>query len=230
MGRHARDPHGQTPGGEGRFRGYDVLAQDKYWDPATTEVVRDRLAVRAGLSFFTAGEAETAGALFDLLLAQHSEPRVPVLQLVDRRLSEKETDGWRYEELPEDSEAWRGSLAYLEEDSQEKFGARFHQCSRDQRGNLLQAVADADRWHDWPAQHVWSLWTRYVCSAFYSHPWAWNEVGFGGPAYPRGYKVLHRGWREPWEVPESDADDPVGWAERVEAAKRSHEVHLTHKQ
>ena len=22
---------------------------------------------------------------------------------------------------------------------------------------------------------------------FYAHPWAWNEIGFGGPAYPRGY-------------------------------------------
>ena len=28
---------------------------------------------------------------------------------------------------------------------------------------------------------------RYVAQAFYSHPWAWNEIGFGGPAYPRGY-------------------------------------------
>ncbi len=36
--------------------------------------------------------------------------------------------------------------------------------------------------------HVWSLWTRYACTAFYSHPLAWNEIGFSGPAYPRGYK------------------------------------------
>ena len=28
---------------------------------------------------------------------------------------------------------------------------------------------------------------RVVLSCFYSHPWAWNEIGFGGPAYPRGY-------------------------------------------
>ena len=25
---------------------------------------------------------------------------------------------------------------------------------------------------------------------FYSHPWAWNEIGFGGPAYPQGYMRL----------------------------------------
>ncbi len=37
---------------------------------------------------------------------------------------------------------------------------------------------------------------RSVLSAFYSHPWAWNEIGFGGPAYPRGYARLGAGQRE----------------------------------
>ena len=57
-------------------------------------------------------------------------------------------------------------------------------------------------WHGMPAKRVFSLWTRYACDAFYSHPWAWNEIGFGGPAYPRGYKNLGIDRREPWEVPE----------------------------
>jgi len=47
---------------------------------------------------------------------------------------------------------------------------------------------------------VWSLWTRYACTAFYSHPRAWDEIGFDGPAYPRGYKNLGIGRREPFEV------------------------------
>jgi hypothetical protein len=39
-------------------------------------------------------------------------------------------------------------------------------------------------------------------SAYYAHPWAWDEIGFGGPAYPRGYMRLEKGMREPWEVDE----------------------------
>jgi hypothetical protein len=53
---------------------------------------------------------------------------------------------------------------------------------------------------------------RYVVQAFYSHPWAWNEIGFGGPAYPRGYAAFgspHLGEREPWEGEESAHFDPV---------------------
>ena len=36
-------------------------------------------------------------------------------------------------------------------------------------------------------------------TAYYSHPWAWDEIGFGGPAYPRGYMRLENGLPEPWE-------------------------------
>ena len=68
---------------------------------------------------------------------------------------------------------------------------------------------------------------RYACGAFYSHPWAWNEIGFGGPAYPRGYKHLALDGREPWEVAERDAEDPVPWAERAEAAKKRHADRLS---
>ena len=39
--------------------------------------------------------------------------------------------------------------------------------------------------------------------AYYAHPYAWDEIGFGGPAYPRGYFALNNGAPEPWEPRES---------------------------
>jgi hypothetical protein len=63
---------------------------------------------------------------------------------------------------------------------------------------------------------------RYACAAFYSHPWAWNEIGFGGPAYPRGYENIGLDKREHWEVPEVNARDPEPWSHRVERARRRH--------
>lgn len=41
-----------------------------------------------------------------------------------------------------------------------------------------------------------------VVDAYYAHPYAWDEIGFGGPAYPRGYMRLEGGRPEPWEVEE----------------------------
>ena len=226
-----RPKTGTSPGMKGRFDGYDVLAEARTWDAETRDVVLSRIveADEAGpeeateLAFFAPEEAEAARALLDQLLAQFEEPKVPLLELVDRRLAAGETDGWRYESLPEDSDAWRQSLAYLDEDAKERFGHRFHECTRQDQASLIQEIQDAETFHGWNAGHLWSLWTRYACSAFYAHPWAWNEIGFGGPAYPRGYKVLHEGWREPWERREAEPIDPVPWAQRAEDARRRHE-------
>jgi len=53
---------------------------------------------------------------------------------------------------------------------------------------------------------------RDICEAFYAHPWARNEIGFGGPAYPRGYSAFGNpelGEREPWEGVEAFELNPV---------------------
>ena len=213
---------GVTPGGQGRFPGFDVLDEVDRWDDVTAGMVLSRLDPPADYSFFTPEEQATAGALFDLLLAQHDEPKVPVLKLVDERLALDETDGWFYEEMPEDQEAWRISLGALDEDAGKRFGRPFCEVPLEDQAQLVQGVQEAEQWHGLRAGHVWSLWTRYACAAFYSHPWAWNEIGFGGPAYPRGYQALGVGKLEHWEVPDTDAVDPVPWADRVEAARHAH--------
>jgi hypothetical protein len=232
-----RGRSGTTPGNKGRYEGYDVVAQAKHWDDTTRQVVLGRLpkdegggddGTQAGgsLSFFTKEEAAIAAVLVDHLLAQYDEPKVPVLQLVDQRLAEGSTDGWRYEDMPEDADAWRATMRALDEDAVEALGQHFASCGATDQTSLIQGVQDAKEWHGWKAEHVWSLWTRYACSAFYSHPWTWNEMGFGGPAYPRGYKSLNQGALEPWERPEIDAEDPVPWASRTESARQRHDLRV----
>ncbi|AFM19929.1 hypothetical protein Mycch_5244 [Mycolicibacterium chubuense NBB4] len=214
-----------TPQGRGRFPGFDVLAQAHVWDPVTADVVLSRLAPPESLVFFTADEAAVAERLLDLLLAQDTEPKVPVLALIDARLAAGETDGWHYDDMPEDGQAWRDSLAALERDARDHYGTGYGDLSSARQARLIQDVqdhADAGRtWNDWPAGHVWSLWTRYACTAFYSHPWAWNEMGFSGPAYPRGYLNPGINARESYEVSDHDDTDPVPFAARVEAARRA---------
>lgn len=213
-----------TPGGKGRFPGFDVLDEVERWDDVTAGVVLARLDPQPELCFFTVAEQATADALFDQLLGQWDEPKVPVLLLVDRRLALGETDGWRYEDMPEDGDAWRRTLAALDDDARSRHDRPFHLLSCDQQGALVQAVPDSKDWHGLPGPRVWSLWTRYTSTAFYSHPWAWNEIGFGGPAYPRGYKALGVDKREGWEVADQHRVDPVNFAERVERAKHHHRM------
>jgi hypothetical protein len=64
-------------------------------------------------------------------------------------------------------------------------------------------------WDELPPKRAWSVVMRAILSAFYSHPWSWNEIGFGGPAYPRGYARFGIGQRESWEGAPASEDDPV---------------------
>ncbi|MHA3701792.1 gluconate 2-dehydrogenase subunit 3 family protein [Jatrophihabitans sp. YIM 134969] len=222
--------HAVTPQHRGRFPGFDVLDQVHTWDDVTTGVVLARLAPVSDLSFFTAVEDAAARPLCDLLLAQDDDPRIPVVALIDARLAAGETDGWRYDDMPPDPQAWRDTLAALDDDARTAHDQLFHVCAPQQQAALVQTVFDAahhgEAWYAWSAMHVWSLWTRYACAAFYSHPWAWNEIGFGGPAYPRGYKNIGLDARERWEVRddtgEDAAGDPVPFGDRVDRARAAH--------
>lgn len=204
-----------APGGwDGRFPGLDTAAQAGHWDPVTAGVVLSRLRIPQELGFFTAAEEAAATALYDQLLGQAGAGarRIPVVVLIDARLARMETDGWRYADMPEDAQAWRDTLRYLDEDAQAMFGREFAQCSAEDQRTLIQTVQDTGSkdWHGLNAAHVWSLWTRYACTAFYSHPRVWDEIGFPGPAYPRGYKHAGVDAREPFEVADHHpADDPV---------------------
>ena len=213
---------GTVPGGDARFPGYDVVGHAGEWDAVTTGVVLRRLGPPPKLRFFTVDEEAIARPLLDRLLAQDTEPRVPVFAMIDSRLAENETDGWRYDDMPEDADAWRQSLHLLDDKAVAGQGQPFCELAEPAQREVLESVRSADRLGPLPAARVWSLWMRYACAAFYSHPWAWNEIGFGGPAYPRGYANLGLDAREHWEVGEVDAHDPVPWADRVEAARRRH--------
>ena len=101
-----------------------------------------------------------------------------------------ETDGWRYEDMPEDGQAWRDTLAYLDGDAEARYGTAFADATAASRRRIVQAVQDL-------GSATGTACPRLTCGAcgpgtraprFYSHPAAWDEIGFPGPAYPRGYK------------------------------------------
>lgn len=200
----------------GRFPGYDVLEQRGHWDNETRSVVLGRLHPKGEPSFFSEAEEAVCRPLLDRLLANDNpDSKVPVFELVDQRLAEGRTDGWYYDDMPPDDEAWRRTLAELAT-------LGFAGLGTGQRNDLLESVQTSEVFAGLPASKVWNLWMRYACTAYYSHPSAWSEIGFGGPAYPRGYRNLGVGKREPWEVREVDAEDPIPWVTQVEAARRRH--------
>lgn len=147
-------------------------------------------AVRAGVDWseplrpaparlFTPEEQVTANALCERLLALTPDCPVPVVARIEARLAEQER-GDLHGGHAADAKAWRSSLEALKHDALERFQSPFAVLDADRRDRLILRVRDlgARPWHGMLAHQVWSLWTRYACAAFYSHPFAWNEAGF----------------------------------------------------
>ncbi len=213
-----RQRRGRTPQMHGRYPDYDVLDQANHWDHVTRQMVLDRVNQVPPMRFFDAREAATLGALCDLLTAQDAEPRIPVLNYVDEKLHQGSLDGYQYSDMPDDRDAWRIVARGLDEQaSRAGDGETFAAAGPETRQSIVARFAEGKlhggSWERLNVKHAFSVVMRSVLSAFYSHPWAWNEIGFGGPAYPRGYSRfgsphLDAAERESWEGREAFDKDP----------------------
>jgi Gluconate 2-dehydrogenase subunit 3 len=208
-----RQRNGVTPQMHGRYPDYNVIDEAHHWDETTRSAVLQRVEKVPAVRFFTAPEAATLGAFCDLVMAQDRDPKVPVLAMVDAKLFAGELDGFRYADMPDDRETWRRVARGLDSAARQHGAQEFASAAHDVQRRVIQAFSEGalhgEVWDELPPSRAWSVVTRATLSAFYSHPWAWNEIGFGGPAYPRGYARLGAGQRESWEGAPAFEADPV---------------------
>jgi hypothetical protein len=213
-----RQRHGTTPQMHGRYPDYDCLENVGHWDDLTRRVVVGRVEKVPELRFFTPVEAAALVAFCDGVLAQDAEPRIPVVAFVDEKLAAGRLDGYRYAGMPDDRDTWRLVAKGLDQAALARGAGSFAVAPLELQRALIERFAagalSGGVWAKLDAKLAWSVVTRSVLAAFYSHPWAWNEIGFGGPAYPRGYARLGVGTSESWEGPEAFDVDPVDDVER----------------
>jgi hypothetical protein len=198
---------GTTPQNEGRFAGWDVLAQAHHWDELTRKLVLARVEQPPSIRFFTREEAETLKAYCDVVTHQYAEPRIPVLSFVDEKLYEGRMDGYQYDDMPDDRDMWRVVARGLDHSARAEWrAASFADAPVTVREQIVEAFSKGHLrggpWEELNVSRAFTITTKHICQAFYAHPWAWNEIGFPGPAYPRGYAAFgsdHLGDREQWE-------------------------------
>ena len=227
--RDARDPmwlpeqrRGTTPQMIGRYPDYDVLESIDSWDDATRRVIEARLDTTRSLTFFSISEQAAARRLCDVVMAQDREPRLPVMELIDEKMAKGQLDGFHFEDMPDDRVTWHVVLAGLDETSRDRCGVTFSRCDERSAQSIVEDFSRGElRLRTDESLNIaraWSVCTRAILAAFYSHPWAWNEIGFGGPAYPHGYMRLGPlSTLDPHESPGATSEDPVRATEDREA-------------
>lgn len=199
----------------GYYPGYSTMGQQKFWEPATRDLVKDRVDQPPPIRHFTPEQADFWRAVFDHLIPQHDrtpDRRIPIVEPIDERLYTGKGVGYRYADMPNDSEMYRLGEQAINGEAEALFGAKFMLLPHRQQDEVLQAIHDKkpagapEIWKQMSIHRFWLNMMQDVSGSYYSHPWAWDEIGFGGPAYPRAYTRLERGEPEPWEVAEQRYD------------------------
>jgi hypothetical protein len=195
----------------GYYPGFSTLSQSPFWDDATRQVVDKRVRQPPPRKFFSEDAWKFWAVVFEHLVPQTDrtpERQIPLIPMLDERLAANRTVGYRYEDMPRDRVVYEIGIEAIDKEAEQRYGGPFLLLSSLHQDEVLKAIeqgeprAAADIWKKMSVKRFWQMIMADAIDAYYAHPWAWDEIGFGGPAYPRAYTRLERGEPEPWEVEE----------------------------
>lgn len=193
------------------YPGYDVLGKwdSPSFDETTRAVLRRRLEEVPPRRFLAAEEWRRLEAACARLIPQpEREPPIPIVPWIDAMLHENRGEGFRYEDCPPLRRAWRQGLKGLAHEAERRFARAFETLPGEDQDAVLRAVqageVEPEAWAGLPPGRFFGdLLLKTVVGVYYAHPAAWSEIGFGGPASPRGYVRLGLDGVDPWDGRES---------------------------
>jgi hypothetical protein len=185
---------------------YDVMEQKEHWDEHTRQIVSARNVREHSYRFLTAVEAETLRAWCPLLV---DDTRGEIIQYVlchiDESLDTAPGEGQRKVGVPAERELLRGGLHALEQAALALHGRNFFHLDEQVRKGMVTDLSSgfagpSTVWLGVPQKELFSKVLTMTVESYYSHPIVWSEIGYGGPAYPRGYVRADIGRLDPWEA------------------------------
>ncbi|GAA4391298.1 gluconate 2-dehydrogenase subunit 3 family protein [Hymenobacter koreensis] len=167
-----------------------ALLESPHVSEPTRAALQARLAAAAepyAPQFLDASSYELLRMICARLLPQPERPEpIEVAWCIDQRLAEGRSNGWRYDVLPPDREAYRLGLGGVQQTAQARFGHAFEQLAPDQQDQVLlqvqQGTAAGEAWATVPPVRFFEELLAEATSLYYAHPLAQEEIGYVGMA------------------------------------------------
>lgn len=177
------------PGSTARYPAGTVraLLEGPHVSAATRAVLEARLAARTTPAprFFDIATFATLSAVCERLVPE-SIGRVSVAAMIDTRLADGMTDGWRYDAMPPDGDAYRLGLLGVDEHAHQRFGAAFVSLGDAPQDAVLREIQRTDVrggvWDRVPAARFFEELLAEAVECFFSHPLAQEAIGYAGMA------------------------------------------------
>jgi len=188
------------------YPSYDVMRQQDHWDDHTQQVVQDRLSEQPAFRFLTAEEVDQLKRLTGDLVDDHRQDIIQyVVGFIDQSLSSGIGEGQRKVGVPKAEVLLRDGLKAINKSAEKKYGQNLLSLDVGDRLQLLEQLSQngaesVPEWTGISQIEVFKKLLNWSIEAYYSHPRVWSEIGYGGPAYPRGYIRTGIGQLDPWEA------------------------------
>lgn len=186
------------------YPGFDPLTERDEWDEYSRSVVLQRLQPTKP-TLLRQDEIETVRAIARNLLYESRQELLDfVVSHIDSQLASPIGESERKSTLPPQDVLVRRGLAALNAAAMEMESQPFHLCKPETQAHLLQTLQKGQaalpaEFSDIPQKDLFKKLLLLSVDAFSSHPTVWSEMGYPGPAYPRGYYRIERGLHDPWE-------------------------------
>ncbi|NIJ54575.1 gluconate 2-dehydrogenase subunit 3 family protein [Dyadobacter arcticus] len=175
----------------------DVLQTDQVSDN-TRKVLDERLNRQptTKASFFATGAFQTLQALCSRLIPQPQDRPHPVdlPGLLDQYLIEGKGNGWRYDLMPADEEAFRQGIAGFDETAVLIFSKHFIELDKNSQHDVIRSVqfgeAAGNIWQKVPSQLFFEELLGVLVELYYSHPTAKEEIGDASFADANGWNNI----------------------------------------
>ncbi|MBO8164043.1 MAG: gluconate 2-dehydrogenase subunit 3 family protein [Brevibacillus sp.] len=185
---------------------YNVWDQHEHWDPHTRQIVAQRRTPVISHSFLTRQEAMLVQTLAGVLTDEYRQEVLTfVTQHIDQSLNSPVGESQRKAGVPEKKVLYRLGLSGINEASHRLYRRDFIGLKQPEQEELLRrvekgTVPETSAWQQVAPQDFFQKLLYDVVNAYYSHPLVWSDIGYGGPAYPRGYVRVEKGLVDPWEA------------------------------
>jgi hypothetical protein len=188
-----------------RYPSYNVMNEQQEWDDHTRKILNSRLQTSGDHTYLTVVEAEMLRAWCSLLM---DDDRPEIIQFVLDHIDQSLTSGeesQRKPGIPPAQVLVRQGLKALETACESIHTELFFHLKEEQKKQVMEEISQGEAvphqvWRDVPQQVFFQKLLTLSIEAYYSHPEIWSEIGFGGPAYPRGYVRMDQ--LDPWEAKE----------------------------
>lgn len=192
------------------YPSFNVMDEEDEWDDHTQTIVNNRIDASPKHNELSKQEASLLYVICSLLM---NEEKPAVLRFVlhhfDKTLQSSPREGQRKVGVPDGKILIHQGLQALDQCARDTYAASFMELKSDDQLKLLEAVSVGtamphSAWDGIPQQPFFQKLMNMTIESYCSHPEVWSEIGYAGPAYPRGYVRTQLGQLDPWEAkPES---------------------------